>query len=152
MPAIVRSDLGALLEAGLKADFLNAYRRAQDSLVYTRIASVIQTTLPTQKYAWLGSVPTMREWIDERLPRGLKKYEYAISDKVWEASIAVDRKALEDDQLSAIRLRVRDLGNEAARHKDQLGSAAASGGLQHGGTGWSILLRQRPCGIWHEPE
>lgn len=120
MPAIVRSDLGVLLEAGLKADFLLTYRRAQDSLVYTRIASVIQTTLPTQKYGWLGSVPTMREWIDERLPRGLKKYEYAISDKTWEATVAVERKALEDDQLSAIRLRVRELGNEAARHKDQI--------------------------------
>ncbi len=120
MPAITRSDLGSLLEAGLKADFLNAYARAQDSLVYTRIASVIQTTLPTQKYGWLGAVPTMREWIDERMPRGLKKYEYAISDKTWEATIAVERKALEDDQLSAIRLRVRELGNEAARHKDQI--------------------------------
>lgn len=120
MPAIVRSDLGAKIEAGLRADFLLAYQQTQETLIYQRIASVIQTTLPTQKYGWLGSTPTMREWIDERMPRGLKGYDYSISDKTWEATIAVDRKALEDDQLGAIRMRVRDLGREAAKHKDLL--------------------------------
>jgi len=73
-----------------------------------------------QKYGWLGSVPRMREFVDERQPAGLGVYEYTISDQVWEASIAVERRALEDEQYDMVRMRVRDLAREAVRHKEQL--------------------------------
>lgn len=120
MPAITRSDLGALLEAGLRAEFQLSYNRALQNTIYQQIASVIQTQLPTQKYAWLGGLPKMREFTDERVLRQMNRYDYAISDKTWEATVAVERRALEDDQLDAIRLRIQDLGAEAARHKDEL--------------------------------
>lgn len=120
MPAITRGELGVLLEAGLRADFFEAYRRQVDGAVYPQIATVVQTELPVQKYGWLGSVPVMREFIDERLPKGLRSVQYAIQDTVWESTIAVERRALEDEQIGAIRLRVQDLGREAARHKDFL--------------------------------
>lgn len=117
---LVRSDLLSLVEAGLRTEFFSAYRsREQDSIV-PQIATIVRTNLPTQKYGWLGSVPTMREFVDERTPTGLKAYEYAISDKVWEASIAVERRALEDEQYDMIRMRVRDLATEAVRHREQL--------------------------------
>lgn len=129
MPAITRGDLGYLLEAGLRADFLEAYRRGVESGIYTAIATVIQTELPVQKYGWLGSVPTMREFVDERLPKGLRTVNYTISDTVWESTIAVERRALEDEQIGAIRLRVQDLGWEAARHKDFLVTKALLDGF-----------------------
>lgn len=120
MPAITRGELGSLLEAGLRADFFEAYRRQVESAVYPQIATVVQTELPVQKYGWLGSVPVMREFVDERMPKGLRPYGYTIQDTVWESTIAVERRALEDEQIGAIRLRVQDLGREAARHKDFL--------------------------------
>ncbi|MEJ5253559.1 MAG: Mu-like prophage major head subunit gpT family protein [Chthonomonadetes bacterium] len=120
MPAITRSEMGYLLEAGLRADFFEAYRRQVEGAIYPRIATVIQTELPVQKYGWLGSVPAMREFVDERMPRGLRVVNYTIQDTVWESTIAVERRALEDEQIGAIRLRVQDLGREAARHKDYL--------------------------------
>lgn len=120
MPAITRGELGYLLEAGLRADFFEAYRRQLESAIYPQIATVIQTELPVQKYGWLGSVPAMREFVDERLPKGLRVVNYTIQDTVWESTIAVERRALEDEQIGAIRLRVQDIGREAARHKDYL--------------------------------
>ncbi len=120
MPAITRNEMGYLLEAGLRADFFEAYRRQVENAVYPQIATVVQTELPVQKYGWLGSVPAMREFVDERMPRGLRAYNYAIQDTVWESTIAVERRAIEDEQIGAIRLRVQDLGREAARHKDFL--------------------------------
>ena len=114
-----KSEISPLLQAGLRADFNRAYSAAMSELVYGRIATVVSTDRSVQRYGWLGEVPTMREFIDERQPAGLRVHEYSIEDSVWESSIAVDRRAIEDDQLGAIRLRVQGLGREAAQHKDR---------------------------------
>jgi phage major head subunit gpT-like protein len=81
---------------------------------------VIQTSLPSQKYAWLGTVPPMREFIDERRPSGLASHAVTIDDKVFESTIAVDRRAIEDDQLDLIKLRIRDLASRVAAHRQQM--------------------------------
>jgi phage major head subunit gpT-like protein len=117
---LVRSDLLSLMEAGLRTEFFRAYRQLSESSIVPRIATIVRTNLPTQKYGWLGSVPAMRAFIDERIPAGLRAYEYAISDQVWEASSAVERRALEDEQYDMIRMRVQDLALEATRHREQL--------------------------------
>ena len=117
---LVRSDLMSLIEAGLRTEFFNAYRTEDRASIVPQIATIVRTNLPVQKYGWLGTVPVMREFVDERTPTGLKAYEYTISDKVWEASIAVERRALEDEQYDMIRMRVRDLAAEAVRHREQL--------------------------------
>lgn len=62
----------------------------------------------------------MREFKDERVPAGLLKHDYSIKNKTWEASIAVDRAALEDDEYGQIKLRVQSLADEARRHQDEL--------------------------------
>lgn len=133
---IVRSDVMPLLEAGLRVDFMNAYRRRSDEGLVGQIATVVQTTLPTQKYGWLGSAPLMREFIDERLPAGLRSANYSITDKTFEATIAVDRKALEDDQYGMIRMRARDLAREAARHREQTVIEALVTGTTSAGIGY----------------
>jgi phage major head subunit gpT-like protein len=117
---LVRSDLLSLVEAGLRTEFFRAYRQLDEASITPQIATIVRTNLPVQKYGWLGSVPRMREFVDERQPAGLGVYEYAISDQVWEASIAVERRALEDEQYDMVRMRVRDLAREAVRHKEQL--------------------------------
>ena len=118
--AITKSDIPSLLLPGLKTEFDLAYRRRIDDGVARQIATVINTTNPSQKYAWLGSTPAMQEFIDERRPSGLKENNYTIEDKTFEASIAVDRKAIEDDQYDLIRLRIRDLAERVAEHQHKI--------------------------------
>jgi len=115
---IVKSDIPKLLEAGLRAVFFDAYEAAPGD--WERIATVVPSEHDTEKYAWLGSVPKMREFKDERVPAGLLEHDYSIKNKTWEASIAVDRGALEDDQYGQIKLRVQGLAEEAKRHQDEL--------------------------------
>lgn len=115
---IVKSDIPNLLEAGLRAVFFDAYESAVGD--WERIATVVPSEQDTEKYAWLGSVPKMREFKDERVPAGLLEHCYSIVNKTWESSIAVDRAALEDDQYGQIKLRVQSLADEARRHQDEL--------------------------------
>jgi phage major head subunit gpT-like protein len=131
--AITKSDIPNLLLPGLRTEFDLAYRRRVDDGVAAQIATVISTTNPTQKYAWLGSSPAMQEFLDERRPVGLKEYNYSIEDKTFEASLAVDRKAIEDDQYDMIRLRIRELAERVAEHRHKIVVEALAGGFSSNG-------------------
>lgn len=126
--AITRSDIPDLLVPGLKTEFELAYRSELEDSLADRIATVVNTTMPAQKYGWLGSCPPMREFIGERRPSGMASYAVTIEDKVFESTIAVDRKALEDDQLGLLRLRIRDLAGRVAQHRHQITVGALAGG------------------------
>lgn len=127
--ALTKSDIPDLLLPGLKAEFAMAYRTELDRSIAEKVATIINTTLPSQKYAWLGTTPAMREFIDERRPSGMTAYSQTIDDKVFEATIAVDRKAIEDDQLDLIRLRIRDLAARVSAHRQQIVVQALSDGF-----------------------
>lgn len=130
--ALTKSDIPELLLPGLKAEFVLAYKNEVENGLAERLATVIQTTQPIQKYAWLGTVPPMREFVDERRPSGLASYAVSIEDKVFESTIAVDRRAVEDDQLDLIRLRVRDLASRVAMHRQQIVVEALAAGFSAG--------------------
>lgn len=127
--ALTKSDIPNLLLPGLKADFAAAYHTELGNSVVEAVATIINTTQPIQKYPWLGSVPSMREFTDERRTAGLTEYAVSIEDKVFESTIAVDRKAIEDDQLDLIRLRIRDLAYRVAQHRHQMIVDALIGGF-----------------------
>ncbi|HWP30471.1 MAG TPA: Mu-like prophage major head subunit gpT family protein [Fimbriimonadales bacterium] len=127
--AITKSDIPSLLLPGLKTEFDLAYRQRVDNGIALQLATLITTTIPSQKYAWLGNTPVMREFLDERRPTGLNEYNYTIEDKTFEASIAVDRKAIEDDQYDLIRLRIRDLAERVAEHQHKIVVEALANGF-----------------------
>ena len=118
--ALTKSDIPDLLLPGLKAEFALAYRNEQEADVVSQLATVIQTIQPIQRYPLLDNAPAMREFVDERRATGLASKSMSIEDKVFESTIAVDRKALEDDQLDLIRLRIRDLANRVVHHRHEL--------------------------------
>ncbi len=126
---LTKSDIPDLLLPGLKAEFAQAYKSEIDVSVADKIATIINTTLPVQKYSWLGAVPGMREFIDERRPSGMSAQTVSIEDKTFESTIAVDRKAIEDDQLELIRLRIRDLALRVSAHRQQIVIEALAGGF-----------------------
>lgn len=115
---IVKTDIPNMLEAGLKAVFFESYNAAPGD--WEKISTIVPSTQETEKYAWLGSVPGMREFIDERHPAGLMEHSYTIKNKTWESSISVDRSALEDDLYGQIKIRVQSLTEETRRHQDEL--------------------------------
>jgi phage major head subunit gpT-like protein len=129
--ALTKSDIPDLLLPGLKAEFAMAYRAEVDLGIADKIATVINTTLPSQKYAWLGAPPPMREFVDERQVSGMTPFTQTIEDKVFESTIAVDRKAIEDDQLDLIRLRIRDLASRVSAHRQQIVVEALSNGFSN---------------------
>jgi phage major head subunit gpT-like protein len=71
----------------------------------------------------------MREWGTGRLARGLRTESYSVENLKYESTIEVDRDEIADDQTGQIRVRIGELAQRAATHKDYLlGQLLISGG------------------------
>ena len=133
---IVRSDIPKLLTSGMKTEFMGAFEKATAD--YTAITSTIKSSKNQETYPWLGSTPKMREWNDERMPKGLSEYNFSIINYDWESSIAVDRNAIEDEQYGQVMIRVRELAVEAKRFYDEMVFGLIAQGNSTTGTGYFL--------------
>jgi phage major head subunit gpT-like protein len=116
--ALVKSDIGPLLKAGLKTVFFQTF--SETPAIYDRIATIIHSDKDTEQYAWLGALPGVREFLDERQSQDLTAFSYAIKNKTWESTISVERAALEDDLYGQIPMRVKQMAMSARQHLDIL--------------------------------
>jgi len=107
-----------LLTKGLRSEFFN--RLDGTTVYYPELSTRIVSNSDRETYKWLGTVPQMREWGTGRLARGLRTESYSVENLKYEATIEVDRDEIADDQTGQIRLRVSELAERAATHKDYL--------------------------------
>lgn len=101
------------LERGLRAAFVKAFNNYENpSDVFPFI---METTSDgrDEEYGWLGQSPSMSEWVDERKLKALNSFEYKLTNKSYEATLAVKRDDMEDDRLNAVKIRVDDLARKA---------------------------------------
>lgn len=113
---ITASDIPGLLTPGLKTAFFDTFNEMGHQ--YQDIATVIPSEKDTEHYSWLGALPGVNEFTDERRTGDFHEYDYAIKNKTWESTIAVDRAALEDDLYGQIAMKARQMGSSAAQHLD----------------------------------
>lgn len=107
-----------LLTKGLRSEFFNRFENTP--VYYTDLATRVQSTSDSETYRWLGTVPKMREWGTGRLARGVRTESYSVENFKYESTIEVDRDEIADDQTGQIRIRVGELANRAATHRDYL--------------------------------
>ena len=92
------------LRAGFKTSFQGGLGMA--STMHTLVATIVPSSLKTQKYGWLGKFPSVREWIGARVVHALEQHDYSITEKPWELTIGVDRDDIETEELSGARANV----------------------------------------------
>lgn len=116
-----------LLTKGLRSEFFNRFESTP--VHFTELATRIPSTSDSETYRWLGTVPKMREWGTGRLAKGLRTESYSVENLKYESTIEVDRDEIADDQTGQIRVRVGELAQRSATHKDFLiGQLLNSGG------------------------
>jgi phage major head subunit gpT-like protein len=119
-----------LLTKGLRSEFFNRFENTR--VHYTELATRIPSTSDSETYRWLGTVPRMREWGQGRLTQGLRSESYSVENLKYEATIEVDRDEIADDQTGQIRIRIGELAQRAATHKDYLIAQLIVNGDQSG--------------------
>jgi len=133
---LTKTDIPKLLLAGMRTNFMQAYEVATKE--HEALTTSILSTKSSETYPWLGGVPKMSEWKDERIPQGLLEHQFSITNRDFEASIAVDRNAIEDDQYGQIEVRVKELAVEAVRFFDEMAFTLIGQGINTSGTAGSI--------------
>jgi phage major head subunit gpT-like protein len=93
------------------------------------VAMLVNSTSSEEHYPWLGDVPTMREWIGDRVISDLAAFDYTIKNRDWEATLEVDRNDIDDDKVGLYRPKIQTLGDAAKRHRDLLVFALLKAGF-----------------------
>lgn len=110
----------------------NSYRRAEDIRFFKaaqtaianeawwrRIAQIKKSTQKSEDYGWLGDLPGVKEWLDERVIEALKKFTYSLENKDWEDTIGIDTNDIADNP-NFVEDRIPMLADVMARHPNKL--------------------------------
>ncbi len=112
-PALLQS-----LFTGFKKNFEDA--KSEAPAQYTKIATVIKSTTKSNTYGWLGKFPNLRKWVGDRVIESMKAHGYQIVNEDFEATVAVDRNDIEDDELGIYAPMFAEMGRSAGIHPDEL--------------------------------
>lgn len=117
--------------AALRTGFSTAFQSGlnQASTMHTRVATPVTSTQKEQKYGWLGKIPNVREWVGPRAVQNLSQHDYAIKEKPWELTIAVDRDDIETDNLGIYGPMFTEMGQSTGAKWDQLVFALLKAGF-----------------------
>jgi phage major head subunit gpT-like protein len=132
MATALTPDLLKAFTLGVKSVFQDAFVASKGP--WSELATVIPSTTNAENYSWLGEIPVMRQWLDERQIRDLKEYSQTITNYPYEATIGIDRSVIEDDQTGQVKIRVMSLAEAASAFYDKLyfDTLAANGNAYDG--------------------
>ena len=109
--SIVNESRLRALYVGLSTTFNNGLKAADKE--YQRTCMVIPTTGRGMDYAWLSRFPKMHRWVGDKSIKALELQTYYVPNVNWEATIAVDRNDIEDDQLGIYSIQAQMMGESA---------------------------------------
>jgi len=123
---INNANLNALY-TGFKTVFNEAFAGAPSD--YETLAMVVPSATRQETYAWLGMSTGFREWLGDRVIQNLEAHDYSIKNLAFEDTVGVDRNDIEDDSYGVYRPLMARLGEDAARHPDELVYGLLAGGF-----------------------
>jgi phage major head subunit gpT-like protein len=71
-------------------------------------------------YSWLSRFPKMRKWIGDKVIKALKAHSYTVVNDDWEATVAVDRNDIDDDNLGIYGPMAQEAGFSAKQLPDEI--------------------------------
>lgn len=81
----------------LKTTFAKAFDAAP--VIWTQIAMRVPSTGASNIYAWMDGFPKLKKWMGDKAVKSLRAQAYTLENDDFEATVAVKRKDMEDDQL-----------------------------------------------------
>lgn len=118
--AIITPALLTNLNTALQKNFKDGYAAMKAELFWDKVATKITSSTASNTYAWLGDFPKMREWVGDRVLKDMKASGYQIPNRLFEATIGVQRTQIEDDQFGHYAPIAQMQGQEAALQPDRL--------------------------------
>jgi phage major head subunit gpT-like protein len=111
------------LEKGLQVQFAQGLRSILASGYREDMKPLYLETKSTnnsEKYGWMGDVPTVREWLGDKEAADLQDYEFEIKNVPFYSAIAIHKHELADDSGGIIKPRIDMLAQAVMNHKADL--------------------------------
>lgn len=122
-PTVVKA-----LFTGFDVAFKGALQAAPSK--YTEIATVIKSTNASTTYAWLGQMPSLKEWLGDRTITAIQTHGYSVVNKDWASAVEVKRTDIEDDNVGVYTPLIQELGRAAGTLPDELVFGALAKGFE----------------------
>jgi len=120
MPRVIQTrGINSAIDAGASAAFIASFRMYEQNDLFVEIGTIERTQKSEARIPFLWYPPRMREWVGERLIGSLDGGMHIIPTRSYEATVAVPRTAVEDDQYGAIERAARGLASEFFRFVHQ---------------------------------
>jgi phage major head subunit gpT-like protein len=107
--------------------------------IISRLAMRFDSDQESETYKWLGMAPAPREWVGERLARGLRTNGMTILNKTFENTLEIAVEDLRRDKTGQILVRIDEMAARVAAHPWKMLStliangAGATSGLAYDG-------------------
>ena len=88
--------------------------------LHRELAMEVPSSGLSEDYAMLGNVPSIREWLGERVFSELRAAKWNITNKEWEGSVMINKTDIKDDRLGLYKPVMEQLGRRAANHPTKL--------------------------------
>ena len=103
---------------GFSAAFSAGFGQApQDHMLLTMES---RSGTSVEEYPWLGQVPSMEEFLGERVVRQIAEHGYTIRNRAFHATVRVRREKIEDDTYGTYAPIFREFGRASAAHPCEL--------------------------------
>lgn len=112
-----RANLTTLF-TGFKATFQRGLDQAVSQ--HSLVAMTVPSSTRSEEYGWLGTLPSMREWIGDRVVHAIGQHDYTIKNKDWELTVGVPRNDIDDDAYGVYSPMFEEMGRSTAAHPDEL--------------------------------
>ncbi|MGV8936985.1 MAG: Mu-like prophage major head subunit gpT family protein [Allorhizobium sp.] len=84
------------------------------------VAMKVPSSGRSENYSWLIGMPSIREWLGDRIINSLSAARYVIENKEFELTVSVKRTQIEDDQYGIYGKPLEQMGYETAQHPDDM--------------------------------
>ena len=100
---------------GIYIGFNTIFNKALEEAkpLYTEVATVTPSTTESETYAWLGDIPSMRQWIGEREVQNISANSYTIKNESFESTFGINREKFEDDRLGVYSSTIQEYAQNA---------------------------------------
>lgn len=114
---INKSNLEAVF-INLKTTFNKAFEAAPS--LWQKTTMLVPSGSSQNNYNWLSHFPRMRKWIGDKIIKALEAFKYSVVNDDWEATVAVDRNDIKDDNLGIYAPMAQSAGESAKQLPDEI--------------------------------
>ena len=108
--------LNYLTQREVIGTYFHALQQSDGAAWVNRISNYFPSDQRSERYAWLGQSPMMREWIGGRNAKGLTEKNFTIVNKHYEATLEIHKNDLRRDKSTQAMIRVNELAKRSNSH------------------------------------